>query len=98
MTFNLDTIQSIMRGHQEILNDLQDQLSQLSCDDQIIQTIQNRQQTMRECHEIYLQRKLNIFSMMLRRHSTNKEAGSLSSLSEQSIIDLYNNYCFSTIY
>ena len=41
MTFNLDTIQSIIRGYQEILNDLQDQLSQLSCDDQIIQTIQN---------------------------------------------------------
>ena len=33
MTLNLDTIQSIMRGHQEILNDLQDKLSQLSCDD-----------------------------------------------------------------
>ena len=61
MTLNLDTIQSIMRGHQEILNDLQDKLSQLSCDDQIIQTIENRQQTMRERHEIYLQRKLNTF-------------------------------------
>ena len=61
MTFNLDTIQSIMRGHQEILNDLQDKLLQLSCDDQIIQTIENRQQTMRECHEIYLQHKLNTF-------------------------------------
>ena len=61
MTLNLDTIQSIMRGHQTILNDLQDKLSQLSCDDQIIQTIQNRQQTIRERHEIYLQRKLNTF-------------------------------------
>ena len=61
MKLNLDTIQSIMRGHQEILNDLQDKPSQLSCDDQIIQTIRNRQQTMRERHEIYLQRKLNTF-------------------------------------
>ena len=61
MKLNLDTIQSIMRGHPEILNDLQDKPSQLSCDDQIIQTIRNRQQTMRERHEIYLQRKLNTF-------------------------------------
>ena len=61
MTLNLDTTQSIMRGHQEILNDLQSKLSQLSCDDQIIQTIQNRQQVMRDRHEIYLQRKLNTF-------------------------------------
>ena len=61
MTLNLDTIQSIMRGHQEILNNLQDKLSQLSCDDQIIQTIRNRQQTVGERHEIYLQRKLNTF-------------------------------------
>ena len=61
MTLNLDTIQSIMRGHQEILNDLQDKLSQLSCDNQLIQTIQNRQQTMRERHGIYLQRKLKTF-------------------------------------
>ena len=61
MTVHLDSIQSIMRDHQETLNDLQDKLSQLSCDDQIIQTIQNRQKTMRECHEIYLQRKLNTF-------------------------------------
>ena len=56
MTLNLDTIQSIICGYQEILNDLQDKLSQLFCDDQIIQTIENRQQTMRERHEIYLQR------------------------------------------
>ena len=61
MTLNLDTIQSIMRDHQEILNDLQDKLSQLSCDVQIIQIIENRQQTMRERHEIYLQRKQNTF-------------------------------------
>ena len=61
MTLNLDTIQSIMRGHQEILNDLQGKLSKLSCDNQIIQTIQNRQQAMRGRHEIYLQRKLNTF-------------------------------------
>ena len=61
MTLNLDTIQSIMRGHQEILNDLQGKLSQLSCDDQIIQTIQNRQQTTRERHELYLQHKLKTF-------------------------------------
>ena len=61
MTLNLDTIQSIMRDHQEILNDLQDKLSQLSCDDQMIQTIENRQQTMRERHEIYLQHKLKTF-------------------------------------
>ena len=50
-----------MRGHQEILNDLHDKLSQLSCDDRIIQTIENRQQTMRERHDIYLQHKLNTF-------------------------------------
>ena len=39
-------LECIIRGHQEILNDLQDKLSQLSCDDQLIQTIQSRQQTM----------------------------------------------------
>ena len=58
MTLNLDTIQSIVRDYREILNDLQGKLSQLSCDDQIIE---NRQQTMRERHEIYLQHKLNSF-------------------------------------
>ena len=33
MILNLDTIQSIMRGHQEILNDLQAKMLQLSSDD-----------------------------------------------------------------
>ena len=95
MALHLDTIQSIIRGHEHSLHDLQMKLSQSSCYELMIQVIENRQQTMRKRHEIYLQRKLDTFSTKLRRHSTN-EAVSWSL--EQSIVNLYNNNCFSTIY
>ena len=60
MTLNLDTIQNIMRGQQQLLNDLQNKLSQY-CNELMIQTIENRQQTMQKRHEIYLKHKLNTF-------------------------------------
>ena len=62
MALHLDTIQSIIRVHQQSLHDLQIKLSQSSsCHELMIQVIENRQQTMRERHEVYLQRKLDTF-------------------------------------
>ena len=61
MALHLDTIQSIIRGHEQPLHDLQMKLSQSSCHELMLQVIENRQQTMRECHEVYFQRKLDTF-------------------------------------
>ena len=61
MALHLNTIQSISRGHEQSLHDLQMKLSQSSCHELMIQVIENQQQTMRERHEVYLQRKLDTF-------------------------------------
>ena len=45
MVLHLDTIQSIVRGHEQSLHDLQMKLSQSSCHELMIQVIENRQQT-----------------------------------------------------
>ena len=46
MVLHLDTIQSIVRGHEQSLHDLQMKLSQSSFHELMIQVIENRQQTM----------------------------------------------------
>jgi hypothetical protein len=61
MTINLDTIQNIRHGHEKLLLDLQNQLSQSNSTELIKKTIKNRQQAMEERHEIYLEHKLNTF-------------------------------------
>ena len=61
MAIHLDTIQTVMRSHQQSLNDLQMKLSQSSCHEQMIRTIENRQQNMRERHAVHLRRKLYTF-------------------------------------
>jgi hypothetical protein len=61
MTINLDTIQNIRHGHEKLLLDLQNQLSQSNWTELIKTTIKNRQQAMLERHEIYLEHKLNTF-------------------------------------
>ena len=60
MTLHLDTIQSVIRSHQQLLNDLQEKLTQ-TCNKELIQAIQHRQQAMKDRHEIYLKHKLNTF-------------------------------------
>jgi len=60
MTINLDTIQNIRRGHEQLLIDLQEKLLQ-SCNESLKQAIENRQQAMRKRHEIYLKHKLDTF-------------------------------------
>ena len=67
MVIHLDTIQSIIRSHQQSLNDLQLKLSHSSCHELMVQMIENRQQTIRGRHETYLQHQLNTFSTKLRR-------------------------------
>ncbi|CAF2697827.1 unnamed protein product [Rotaria sp. Silwood2] len=60
MTLNLDTIQNVIRGHQQILNNLQSKLSQ-SCHELIIKAIENRRKAMQKRHETYLKHKLHTF-------------------------------------
>ncbi|CAF2189932.1 unnamed protein product [Rotaria magnacalcarata] len=60
MTLNIDTIQTVMRGHQQLLNDLQNKLSQ-TCNELLIQAVESRQQSMRQHHSAYLKHKLNTF-------------------------------------
>jgi len=61
MAINLDTIQNIRHGHEKLLLDLQNKLSQSNWAELIKKTITNRQQAMLERHEIYLEHKLNTF-------------------------------------
>ncbi|CAF3868203.1 unnamed protein product [Rotaria sordida] len=60
MTLNLDTIQNIIRGHQQLLLDLQNKLAPC-CSELLIQAIENRRQTMEKHHELYLKHKLHTF-------------------------------------
>jgi hypothetical protein len=54
MILNINIIQNIRRGHEQLLIDLQEKLSKASCTQSMTQAIRNR-------HEIYLKHKLNIF-------------------------------------
>ncbi|CAF1246236.1 unnamed protein product [Rotaria sp. Silwood1] len=60
MTLNLDTIQNIIRGHQQLLTDYQNKLSKC-CDEILFQAIENRRQAMGKRHELYIKHKLNTF-------------------------------------
>jgi hypothetical protein len=61
MILNLDTIQNIASGHQQLLTDLQEKLLQSNWIDSLKQVVINRQEAMRKRHEIYLKHKLNTF-------------------------------------
>jgi len=61
MILNLDIIQNIRRGHEQLLIDLQEKLSKSISTESLKQAIENRQQAMRKRHEIYLKHKLNTF-------------------------------------
>ncbi|CAF4695052.1 unnamed protein product, partial [Rotaria sp. Silwood2] len=60
MTLNLDTLQNVIRGHQQILNDLQQKLLQY-CHELMIQAIENRRKATHKRHETYLKHKLYTF-------------------------------------
>ncbi|CAF4277035.1 unnamed protein product, partial [Rotaria sordida] len=60
MTLNLDTIQNIIRGHQQLLMDLQNKLASC-CSELLIQAIEKRRQAMEKRHELYLKYKLHTF-------------------------------------
>ena len=61
MSLNLDIIETIKRGHQQSLIDLQDKLKQSDCNETFKQAIKNRQKAMQERHDTYLNHKLNTF-------------------------------------
>jgi hypothetical protein len=61
MILNLDTIQNIASGHQQLLTNLQEKLLQSNWIDSLKQIVINRQEAMRKRHEIYLKHKLNTF-------------------------------------
>lgn len=60
MGLNLDGIQNIIRGYEKLLQDLRNELSQISSES-ITEAIDNRQQAMNKRHELYLQHKLMTF-------------------------------------
>ncbi|CAF3432845.1 unnamed protein product [Rotaria socialis] len=60
MVLNIDIIQSTGRGHQQLLDDLNEKLSQF-CNESLIEAIENRQQAMRKRHGIQLKHKLHSF-------------------------------------
>ena len=63
MHINLETVQEIVRGHQQLLHDLEEKLAQSDCIESLLmkQIIRNRQEAMRKRHELYLKHKLNTF-------------------------------------
>ena len=60
MSLNLNTMENIRRGHQQLSIDLQGKIVQ-SCDDTLQQAIQNRRQTMEKRHEKFLHHILSTF-------------------------------------
>ncbi|CAF4519524.1 unnamed protein product [Rotaria sp. Silwood2] len=60
MTLNLDTIENVTRGHQQVLMHLQNKLPQC-CSEILIQAIENRRQAMEKRHDLYLKHKLHTF-------------------------------------
>ncbi|CAF3327482.1 unnamed protein product [Rotaria socialis] len=60
MTLNLDTIQAVIRGHQQLLDDLQSQLF-TTCNSSLIQTIQDRAEAIKQQHEFHLKHQLDTF-------------------------------------
>ena len=60
MSLNLDTLETIRRGHRELLVKLQEKIAQL-CNDTLQQAIRDRQQAMEQRHSKFLDHKLNTF-------------------------------------
>jgi len=60
LCLNLDIIDNIRRGHEQVLVDLKEKLLQ-SCNKLLIQAIEKRQEAMRKRQETYLKHKLNTF-------------------------------------
>ena len=61
MSLNINIIENIKRGHQQSLIDLHNKLIQSDYIETLKQAIENRQEAMRKCHEVYLEHKLNTF-------------------------------------
>ncbi|CAF1691664.1 unnamed protein product, partial [Adineta ricciae] len=61
MALNLDVIQSTRYGHEESLQNLQNQLSESNANDLLKQAIEDRRQAMTNHHEIHLKHHLNTF-------------------------------------
>ena len=61
MTINLQTIQTIRDGYQELLVDLQTKLKNSYGNESMKKAIDDRQQAMHERHATYLKHKLNSF-------------------------------------
>lgn len=61
MTLDLNSLQHIIRGYQQTLISLKEKLSQSNCNQLLKQAIENRQEAIRNRHEIYLKHRLNTF-------------------------------------
>lgn len=61
MTSNLAIIQSLIRGYQRKLIELQNQLLTSCIGESLKEAIKNREENMRKRHEIYLKHKSNTF-------------------------------------
>ena len=60
MSLNLNTVETIRRGHRRLLVDLQEKIEQ-SCNDALKEAIQHRQQAMEERHKKFLEHTLSTF-------------------------------------
>ena len=58
MTFNLNILENIQRGHRQLLMTLKDKFVQSSCPQALKQAIEDRQTAMKKRHEVYLKYKL----------------------------------------
>lgn len=60
MALNIDTLQHIIRRYQQSLKELHVQLYE-TCNQSLIEAVENRLQAMRERHHVYLNYKLQTF-------------------------------------
>lgn len=61
LSLNLDIIQNIRRGCEQLLHDLQMNMSQTDWNQSLKQIIEKRQQTMRKRHETFMKHQLDSF-------------------------------------
>ena len=61
MTINLNALQTIRHGEQQLIADLRQRLAQSSADDAVKLAIEERIQTMVQRHDAYLRHKLQTF-------------------------------------
>ena len=60
ISLDLNTLETIRRGHRELLVKLQETVAQL-CNDKLQQAIRNHQQTMEERHKTFMEHTLRTF-------------------------------------